>query len=41
MEFLNYVIQLPDEEINADNKNEKLEDLFHKELKNFFERIED
>ena len=40
MEFLNYVVSLPDEKIIVDGKEHYLEETFHKELKNFFQRIE-
>ena len=45
MEFLNYVIELPDKEIKVkvEEKEEgwTVEDLFLKEINNFFRRVED
>ena len=40
MEFLNYVVSLPDQKIMVDGKELELEETFHKELKNFFQGIE-
>ena len=41
MEFLNYLIELPDDEVTADDgKKHSLEDAFHKQLKAFFKQVE-
>ena len=45
MKFLNYVIELPDEKIKVkvgENEEEwTVEDLFLKEVNNFFRKVED
>ena len=42
MEFLNYVISLPDEKVKLDNGDKmSLEEAFHIEVGNFFRRIEE
>ena len=40
MEFLNYVVSLPDKKIAIEGKEYELEEAFHQELKNFFRGIE-
>lgn len=41
MEFLNFVISLPDTPVELEGQTVPLEDLFHEEVGSFFRRIED
>ena len=41
MEFLNYVISLPDERVKINDQRVSLEEAFHIEVGNFFRRIEE